>query len=116
MKFEFREHVNPIVDFLAVILPNVEENKYDKFITFEFRFGTTNGLFKITDYAVVLVAVVNTSPGNGHVAKLFDELMDLGRLSEKEVFEIIEIHNKPWGRKLLTKGFKSFKYGLYKNI
>lgn len=116
IEFHFAKHNHPVADFMVAIGLVKLNTKYDLAPMYEFQFGTTSGLFQYVDNAIVLVAIINSHPGNGHVQLLFQRFETMGRDNNKERFEIIEIHNKAWEAKLLKRGFTLFEKGIYKNI
>lgn len=77
-----------------------------------FRIGTCEGLCKSTDHSYEILAIDNTSPGNGHLNDVFDWFIHSCK-RDKKAFIIRELWNEKFYHHLLNKrGFVPIEYSL----
>jgi hypothetical protein len=80
----------------------------------KFRIGTCEGLWRDGGSAYEILAIVNSTPNNGHLIDVF-QWFEHSCKRDKKSLKIIELLNDDFKKHLIKKqGFKKFKDGVIK--
>jgi hypothetical protein len=88
------------LDFLQSTQPYMED-------FFGFKIGTCHGLYRSTEVAYEILAIVNDQPGNGHLEDVF-EYFERSCRRDHKALRVLEIWNERFKKHLISKrGFRA---------